>query len=138
MRSAGADTARKGYEEKKGLGQSDIARSVRRRRQGQAARRDRNSKGSRNKFAVDPKDDIFEPKKVLPSRMAFPYDFGFVPSARADDGDPVDVLVSWMNSPFRGVCWRAVIQVEEGAGKKMVRNDRIVAVEKDAHSWDDI
>jgi inorganic pyrophosphatase len=31
-----------------------------------------------------------------------------------------------------------VIQVEEGAGKKMVRNDRIVAVEKDAHSWDDI
>ena len=22
--------------------------------------------------------------------MAFPYDFGFVPSTRADDGDPVD------------------------------------------------
>jgi inorganic pyrophosphatase len=25
--------------------------------------------------------------------MTFPYDFGFVPSTEADDGDPVDVLV---------------------------------------------
>jgi inorganic pyrophosphatase len=36
-------------------------------------------KGSRNKFAFDPDDHIFELKKV-PSGMAFPYDFGFVPT----------------------------------------------------------
>jgi inorganic pyrophosphatase len=36
-------------------------------------------KGSRNKFAFNPDEHIFELKKVLPSGMTFPYDFGFVP-----------------------------------------------------------
>ena len=40
-------------------------------------------KGSRNKFAFDEKQKIFRLKKVLPVGMAFPYDFGFVPSTRA-------------------------------------------------------
>jgi inorganic pyrophosphatase len=31
-----------------------------------------------------------------------------------------------------------VIEGEQGDKKKKVRNDRIVAVEKDAHSWEDI
>jgi len=44
-------------------------------------------KGSRNKFAFDPDERIFELKKVLPAGMTFPYDFGFVPSTKADDGD---------------------------------------------------
>ena len=31
-------------------------------------------------------------KKVLPAGMTFPYDFGFVPSTRAVDGDPTDPI----------------------------------------------
>ena len=31
-------------------------------------------KGSRNKYAFDPKLQVFELKKVLPAGMAFPYD----------------------------------------------------------------
>jgi len=50
-------------------------------------------KGSRNKYAFDPDEKVFTLKKVLPAGMAFPYEFGFVPSTEADDGDPVDVLV---------------------------------------------
>ena len=50
-------------------------------------------KGSRNKYAFDPDDRVFTLKTVLPAGMAFPYDFGFVPSTLAGDGDPVDVLV---------------------------------------------
>src|SRR3989442_846821 len=50
-------------------------------------------KGSRNKFAFDPNHHLFQLKKVLPTGMAFPYDFGFVPSTEADDGDPIDDLV---------------------------------------------
>jgi len=49
-------------------------------------------KGSRNKYAFDEKQNVFALKKVLPAGMAFPYDFGFVPSTVAEDGDPVDVL----------------------------------------------
>jgi inorganic pyrophosphatase len=35
--------------------------------------------------------------------MAFPYDFGFVPSTVAEDGDPTDVLVL-MDEPAFPVC----------------------------------
>jgi Inorganic pyrophosphatase len=41
-------------------------------------------KGSRNKYAFDPKQEILQLTKVLPAGMAFPYDFGFVPSTIAD------------------------------------------------------
>lgn len=47
-------------------------------------------KGSSNKYAYDPEDRIFQLKKVLPAGMAFPYDFGFVPSTKGGDGDPLD------------------------------------------------
>ena len=51
------------------------------------------SKGSRNKFGFDPESGTFRLKHVLPEGSAFPYDFGFVPSSRGGDGDPLDVLV---------------------------------------------
>lgn len=34
-------------------------------------------KGSRNKFAFNPDEHVFELKKVLPAGMTFPYDFVF-------------------------------------------------------------
>src|SRR5581483_2382884 len=70
-------------------------------------------KGSRNKFAFNSDEHIFELKKVLPAGMTFPYDFGFVPLTKAVEG-------------------------EQGDKKKKTRNDRIVAIEKDAHSWADV
>lgn len=99
-------------------------------------------KGSRNKFAFNPDDHIFELKKVLPEGMTFPYDFGFVPSTEADDGDPVDVLVLMDEPAFPGCVLKCrpigVIQGEQGDKKKKIRNDRMIAVEKDAHSWADV
>lgn len=99
-------------------------------------------KGSRNKFAFDPKQHIFELKHVLPAGMAFPYDFGFVPSTLADDGDPIDVLVLMDEPAFPGCVLTCrpigVIEGEQGAKKNKERNDRIVAIERDAHSWADI
>ncbi|HXN54212.1 MAG TPA: inorganic diphosphatase [Candidatus Acidoferrum sp.] len=50
-------------------------------------------KGSRNKYAFDQDERAFTLKRVLPAGMAFPHDFGFVPSTLAEDGDPMDVLV---------------------------------------------
>ena len=99
-------------------------------------------KGSRNKFAFNPDEHIFELKKVLPAGMAFPYDFGFVPSTRADDGDPIDVLVLMDEPAFPGCVLECrpigVIEGEQGDKKDKVRNDRVVAVQKDSHSWADI
>jgi len=96
-------------------------------------------KGSRNKFAFNTDDRTFELKKVLPADMEFPYDFGFVPSILAPDGDPVDVLVLMDEPVFSGCVLLAriarAIEGEQTNGKKTERNDRIIAVEKDAHRF---
>lgn len=67
---------------------------------------------------------------------------GLFPQAKADDGDPVDVLVLMDEPAFAGCVLSCrpigVIEGEQGDKKDKVRNDRIVAVEQDAHSWADI
>ena len=96
-------------------------------------------KGSRNKYAFDPDQKVFELKKVLPAGMAFPYDFGFIPSTVAEDGDPVDVLVLMDQPAFPGCLVKCrligVIEGEQKDKKEAVRNDRIVAVEIENHEW---
>jgi inorganic pyrophosphatase len=97
-------------------------------------------KGSRNKFAYNPEEHTFELRKVLPSGMTFPYDFGFIPSTKAEDGDPLDALVLMDEPAFAGCVLNCrVIGVIEGEqtekDKKKERNDRIIAVEQGAHSW---
>jgi inorganic pyrophosphatase len=99
-------------------------------------------KGSRNKYAFDERQRLFSLKKVLPAGMAFPYDFGFVPSTLADDGDPVDVLVLMDEPAFPGCLLKCrmigVIEGEQGKKKSRERNDRIVAIEAENHSFADI
>ena len=99
-------------------------------------------KGSRNKFALNPDEHTIELKMVLPAGMTFPYDFGFVPSTEADDGDPVDVLVLMDEPAFPGCVLSCrpigVIEGEQEGKKGNERNDRIIAVERDAHSWADV
>lgn len=96
-------------------------------------------KGSRNKYAYDPEQKIFELKRVLPAGMMFPYDFGFIPSTKAEDGDPTDVLVLMDEPAYPGVLLKCrVIGVIEGEqidedGRR--RNDRIIAVEQGNHAY---
>jgi inorganic pyrophosphatase len=96
-------------------------------------------KGSRNKYAFDSRQKVFQLKKVLPAGMAFPYDFGFVPSTIAEDGDPVDVLVLMDEPAFPGCLLKCrlvgIIEGEQGKKKDRVRNDRVVAIEQDNHSF---
>ena len=96
-------------------------------------------KGSRNKYAFDPEQKVFELKKVLPAGMAFPYDFGFIPSTKAEDGDPVDVLVLMDEPAFPGCLLKCrmvgIIEAEQGKKEDRERNDRIVAVEQENHSY---
>ena len=99
-------------------------------------------KGSRNKYAFDPEVRVFELKKVLPAGMTFPYDFGFVPQTIAEDGDPVDVMVLMDEPAFPGCVLKCrpigVIQGKQGQGTDWERNDRIIAIEEQAHSFADI
>lgn len=96
-------------------------------------------KGSRNKYAFDPAEHLFRLKTVLPAGMAFPYDFGFVPSTMADDGDPLDVLVLMDEAAFPGcvVGCRVIgaILGEQDEDGKTVENDRLIAAESENHHY---
>ncbi|MGA8429616.1 MAG: inorganic diphosphatase [Candidatus Sulfotelmatobacter sp.] len=96
-------------------------------------------KGSRNKYAFDPKQKIFTLKTVLPAGMAFPYDFGFLPSTKGGDGDPLDVLVLMDEPAFPGCLLTCrligVLEGEQESKKKKERNDRLIAIEHGNHAW---
>jgi len=98
-------------------------------------------KGSRNKFAYDPDERIFELKKVLPTGMTFPTS-GLSHQPKRTNGDPIDVLVLMDEPAFPGCVLKCrpigVIEGEQGSKRDKERNDRIVAVQQDAHSWADI
>jgi inorganic pyrophosphatase len=96
-------------------------------------------KGSRNKYRYDPDCDCFELATTLPEGMAFPFDFGFIPSTLGDDGDPLDVLVLMDSPVFAGCILRCrligVIEArEKERGKRWERNDRLIAVASHART----
>ncbi|HEX6162285.1 MAG TPA: inorganic diphosphatase [Vicinamibacterales bacterium] len=96
-------------------------------------------KGSRNKYALDEETGLFRLKKVLPAGMGFPYDFGFVPGTLAEDGDPIDVLVLMDEPAFAGCVLRCrvigIIEGEEVKDGKTARNDRLIGIETNTHSF---
>jgi inorganic pyrophosphatase len=89
-------------------------------------------KGSPNKLAFEPRYGTFVLKGVLPAGAVFPFDFGFVPSTRGEDGDPLDVLVL-MDAPVYPGCivpsrLIGVIEAEQTENGETERNDRLLAV----------
>jgi inorganic pyrophosphatase len=91
-------------------------------------------RGSTAKFKYDERDRVFRLSRPLPSGLCYPYDWGFVPSTRAPDGDALDALVVWNGASFPGVVITArciaVLRVEQtnidtGARE---RNDRLLTV----------
>jgi inorganic pyrophosphatase len=88
-------------------------------------------KGSRNKFRYDSALGLFRLGKRLPLGMAFPYDFGFIPSTLAEDGDPLDVLLLADEATFPGCLVGArllgVLEAEQREKVESTRNDRLVA-----------
>lgn len=99
-------------------------------------------KGSRNKFKYDEKLGCYRLNKVLPEGMSFPYDFGFVPATKAEDGDPLDVLVLMDQPAYPGIVVESrivgVIEAEQTEDGKTTRNDRVLAVSVNSHTHSDI
>ena len=99
-------------------------------------------KGSRNKFKYDPELGSYRLSSVLSEGMVFPYDFGFVPKTRAEDGDPLDVLLLMDEPAFTGCIVESrivgVIEAEQTEDGKTTRNDRVLAVAVDSHVHADI
>ena len=50
-------------------------------------------RGSTCKLDFDPKLRVFTLAKPLMAGLTYPYDWGFIPSTKAEDGDPLDILI---------------------------------------------
>jgi inorganic pyrophosphatase len=90
-------------------------------------------KGGRNKLAFNPELGAFKLEGVLPEGHSFPYDFGFIPSTLAEDGDPLDVLLLLETPAFPGVVVEArllgALEMEQHEPDGTIqRNDRLLAV----------
>jgi inorganic pyrophosphatase len=89
-------------------------------------------KGRRNKFDYDPKIEVFTLGGLLAEGLSFPYDFGFIPSTVAEDGDPLDVMIL-MDEPAHVGCVLSVriigvIEAQQTQNGKTITNNRLIAV----------
>jgi Inorganic pyrophosphatase len=63
-------------------------------------------RGSTCKLDFDPELRAFTLAKPLMAGLTYPYDWGFIPSTKAEDGDPLDVLVIHDAQTYPGVVLR--------------------------------
>jgi inorganic pyrophosphatase len=99
-------------------------------------------KGRRNKFDYEPELESFCLGGLLPEGMSFPFDFGFIPSTTAEDGDPLDVMVL-MDEPAHVGCVLdvrliGIIEAQQTDDGKTVENDRLIAVAVHSYSHENI
>ena len=90
-------------------------------------------RGSRLKIDFDSEVRCFKIARPLPLGMSYPFDWGFIPNTRADDGDPVDVMILSDVSTYPGVVLQGRVAgmlelVQTDAGKKPQINNRVLLI----------
>ena len=89
-------------------------------------------RGSRAELKFEPKLRAFTLSKPLLAGLTYPYDWGFIPSAKAPDGDPFDVLIIHDAATYPGLVLLCkaigILEVEQTKDGKKERNDRVFAV----------
>jgi Inorganic pyrophosphatase len=99
--------------------------------------------GARVKLKFDPQLGHVSVSRPLPLGLHYPFDWGFVPSTRAEDGDPLDAMLYGTGPGQPGTVVPArllgVLKVEQnrkkGPGRQ--RNDRLFLVPVEAAHGDD-
>ena len=103
-------------------------------------------RGSQLKLKYEPKWEAMAISRPLPLGVTFPFDWGFIPSTSAADGDPLDAMVLWDVPSYPGVVLTCraigVLQVEQNRANhdpsERVRNDRILAIPVEARRERDV
>jgi inorganic pyrophosphatase len=95
-------------------------------------------KGSGVKLKYDEKLGTFTVTRALPLGLTYPFDWGFVPSTKAPDGDPLDVLILHGAQTYPGVVLPCqplgLIEMDQDNEEgQRERNDRVIVMP----SWHD-
>lgn len=99
-------------------------------------------RGSRQKYTYDKELKLFRLKKVLTPGLVFPFDFGFIPGTKGEDGDPFDVLVLSEYQQFPGcvvdIRMAGCLPAIQTHAKRSFRNDRFIGVLQQSTAFDRI
>jgi len=99
-------------------------------------------KGSCVKYKFDKKSNYFKLHKSLPIGMVFPFDFGFIPKTKGEDGDPLDILIvsEFITFPGCVIECRIVgcLVVEQEKEDRMIRNDRFIGIPEQSRLYEGI
>jgi len=60
-------------------------------------------KGSSVKLRYEPKSKLFTVSRALSLGLTYPFDWGFIPGTKGDDGDPIDALAIHDSATYPGV-----------------------------------
>lgn len=95
-------------------------------------------RGSKIKFDFDAERLLFTVSRSLPLGTTYPFDWGFIPGTRGQDGDPVDALAIHDSSTFPGVVLPCrvlgmVLLSQKGKDGRRQANHRVIATP----SWND-
>jgi inorganic pyrophosphatase len=87
-------------------------------------------RGSPIKFKLDEEQEVFTVSRSLAAGLVYPFDWGFVPGTRSDDGDPLDALCLHRDASFPGALLPcrclALVAVDQMSSKGRVSNPRVI------------
>jgi inorganic pyrophosphatase len=88
-------------------------------------------RGSNIKLHYEPKLGAFTVSRALPLGLIYPYDWGFIPGTKGEDGDPIDALALHDGATYPGVvlpchALGVVELVQEEKTQCPVQNPRLI------------
>jgi inorganic pyrophosphatase len=87
-------------------------------------------RGSTVKLRYESKSKVFTVSRALTLGLSYPFDWGFIPGTKAEDGDPVDALAVHDSATYPGVLLpcRAlgVVDVSQKGEKGREENPRLI------------
>ena len=97
-----------------------------------------NPEGTKNKYEYDKEKESVVLDRVLHSSVHYPGDYGFIPQAYYEDGDPMDILVLTTHATFPGCVIEArpvgILYMDDDGEQ----DDNIIAVPTEDPRWDGV